>query len=119
MLALQLAGHAADKGRRTPQEVFDGMRTDFVVKESKGVHASFQWHISGRDGGNWYVKVNDGTCEIAKGEVPHPDVTFVVNDKDWVAISNGKLNGTYADLTGRLKISGSFSLARKLGKMFP
>jgi putative sterol carrier protein len=40
-------------------------------------------------------------------------------DKDWVALSNGDLSGTWAFLTGRLKIRGDRGLAKKLGEIFP
>ena len=41
---------------------------------------------------------------MGKGKIPDPNVTFVAGDKDWVAVSNGKLSGTWAYMTGRLKI---------------
>jgi len=34
-------------------------------------------------------------------------------------MSNGKLKGTWAFVTGRLKVQGSQSLARKLDEIFP
>jgi putative sterol carrier protein len=39
--------------------------------------------------------------------------------KDWVAVSNGQPGGTWAYMTGRLKIRGDQGLARKLGQIFP
>jgi putative sterol carrier protein len=56
---------------------------------------------------------------MGKGKIPDPNVTFVAKDKDWVAVSDGKLGGTWADMTGRLKIRGDEGLARKLGEIFP
>jgi putative sterol carrier protein len=38
-----------------------------------------------------------------KGKISDPNVTFVARDKDWVAVSNKKLGGTWAYITGRLK----------------
>ena len=40
-------------------------------------------------------------------------------DKDWVAISHDQLSGTWAYLTGRLKVRGDQGLARKLDEIFP
>jgi putative sterol carrier protein len=59
--------------------------------------------------------------EIQDGErkISDPNVTFVAKDKDWVAVSNGQLGGTWAYMTGRLRIRGDQGLARKLGEIFP
>jgi putative sterol carrier protein len=102
-----------------PQEVFDAMRKAFVPERSKGLRASYQWHLSGAEGGDWFVIVNDGRCRIGKGVVANPDVTFLCSAGDWVALSNGTLSGIWAHLTGRLKVRGPHSLARKLEEMFP
>ena len=56
---------------------------------------------------------------MGRGRIDNPNVTFIASDKNWVAISNGKLKGTWAVVTGRLRIRGSQSLARKLDEIFP
>jgi putative sterol carrier protein len=56
---------------------------------------------------------------MGKGKISNPNVTFVAKNKDWLAVSNGKLGGTGAYMTGRLKIRGDQGLARKFGEMFP
>ena len=103
----------------TPQQVFDGMRESFQAQKAKGVHVSYQWQLSGPRGGEWWIVVNDGTFTMGKGKISSPNVTFVASDEDWVALSNGTLGGTWAFLTGRLKIRGDHGLAKKLGQIFP
>ena len=103
----------------TPQQVFDGMRESFRADKAKGVHAKYQWNLSGPDGGDWFIEVNDGTFKMGRGKIDNPTVTFITSDKDWVAMSNGKLKGTWAFMTGRLKVRGSQSTARKLDEIFP
>ena len=110
---------AAEHLDSTPQEVFDSMRGSFQAAKARGVHARYQWDLSGPNGGQWWIDVNDGTYKMGKGKIDHPSVTFVAKDKDWVAVSNGQLGGTWAYLTGRLKIRGNQGLARKLGEIFP
>jgi putative sterol carrier protein len=109
------AGHA----NSTPQEVFDGMRGSFQPAKAKGVHASYQWDLSGPHGGEWWIEVNDGTCKMGTGKIASPSVTFIAKDKDWVAICNDQLSGTWAYVTGRLKVRGDQGVARKLGEIFP
>ncbi len=103
----------------TPQDVFDAMRGSFQPAKAKDVHARYQWDLSGPHGGEWWIEVNDGTYKMGKGKIPNPNVTFMAKDKDWVAICHDQLSGTWAYLTGRLKVRGDQTVARKLGEMFP
>ena len=103
----------------TPQQVFDGMRQNFQANKAKGVHARYQWELSGPNGGEWWIAVNDGTYKMGKGKIDNPSVTFITSDADWVAMSNGKLKGMWAFMTGRLKVRGSQAVARKLNEIFP
>ena len=103
----------------TPQQVFDGMRQSFQANKANGVHARYQWELSGPNGGEWWIAVNDGTYKMGKGKIDNPSVTFITSDADWVAMSNGKLKGMWAFMTGRLKVRGSQAVARKLNEIFP
>ena len=112
-------GNLAAADASTPQQVFDSMRESFKPDKAKGVHARYQWELSGPNGGEWWIDVNDGTYKMGKGKIENPSVTFITSDNDWVAMSNGKLKGTWAYMTGRLKVRGSQSVARKLDEIFP
>jgi putative sterol carrier protein len=103
----------------TPQQIFDSMRGSFQPAKAKGVHARYQWDLSGPDGGQWWIDVEDGTYKMGKGKIPNPSVTFTAKDKDWVAICHDQLSGTWAYVTGRLKVRGDQGVARKLGEIFP
>lgn len=119
--ALACPATAASSASRdtVPQEVFEAMRGSFRPDRAKGVHARYQFDLSGPNGGEWWVKIDDGKFQMGKGKIDHPDVTFVASDKDWVALSNGTLSGTWATLAGRLKVRGNQWLARKLDEMCP
>jgi putative sterol carrier protein len=110
---------SSEPASSTPQEVFDAMRTSFRPDAAKGVHARYEWELSGPDGGEWWIEVNDGTYKMGKGKIAHPDVIFRASDKTWVALSNGTLGGVWAFLTGRLRVQGDHGVAKKLGQIFP
>jgi putative sterol carrier protein len=114
-----VSASAAKHMESTPQAVFDSMRGSFQPAKAKGVHARYQWDLSGPQGGQWWIDVDDGKYKMGKGRIDNPNVTFVAKDKDWVAVSNHQMGGTWAYLTGRLKIRGDQGLARKLGEIFP
>ncbi len=67
----------ADRAESTPQDVFDGMRGSFQPAKAKGVHARYQWDLSGPNGGEWWIEVNDGTYKMGKGKIADPNVTFL------------------------------------------
>src|SRR5256885_5531838 len=115
--AIQAASNEPENS--TPQQVFDGMKESFKADKAKGVHLKWQWELSGPNGGNFWIEVNDGTYKMGKGKIDNPNVTFITSDNDWVAMCNGKLKGTWAFMTGRLKVRGSQSVARKLDEIFP
>src|SRR2546430_17372339 len=56
----------------TPQQVFDSMRGSFKAGKAKGVHARYQWELSGPNGGEWWIDVNDGTYKMGKGKIDNP-----------------------------------------------
>jgi putative sterol carrier protein len=106
-------------GDSNPQEVFDGMRKSFRAEKARGVNVRYQFNLSGPAGGDWFIEVNDGKFKMGRGRISNPNVIFAASDKDWVALSNGQLNGPWAFLTGRLKIQGDHALAKKLDEIFP
>ena len=103
----------------TPQQVFDGMRHSFRAEKAKGLHVRYQFNLKGPNGGNWFIDVNDGKFRMNRGNIVNPNCTFIASDDDWVALSNGTLNGTWAFLSGRLKILGDRAFAKKLNEIFP
>ena len=115
----QTQAASSEPANSTPQQVFDGMRASFRAEKAKGVNARYQWQLSGPNGGEWWIDVEDGTFKMGRGKIDNPSVTFVTSDKDWVAMSNGTLKGTWAYLTGRLKVRGPQSVAKKLDEIFP
>src|ERR1043166_1100759 len=102
-----------------PQQVFDGMKQSFVPSRAKGVHARYQFDLSGPNGGLWGIEVKDAKCRFGRARLHDPGVTFLATDRDWVALSNGTLSGLWAFVTGRLKIHGDQQLARQLDDLFP
>ena len=112
-------GVASRQHNSTPQQALDKRQDAFQADKAKGVHASYQWELSGPSGGDWWLIVNDGTYKMGKGKIHNPNVTFVASDEDWVAMSNKTLNVSWAYLTGRLKIQGSHRLVKELDRIFP
>ena len=95
------------------------MRESFQPAKAKGLHVRYQFILTGPHGGDWWIEVDDGKFKLGRGRIANPEVVFLASDKDWVALSNGNLSGAWATLTGRLKVTGSHALARKLDEICP
>ncbi len=100
-------------------DVFDEMLKHFNAKAAANTNASYQFNISGQDGGIWAFQIANGACELVKGGVASPSVEIALADKDWMSIREGKLNSQMAFMQGKLKIKGDMNLAMKLQTMFP
>ena len=56
----------------TPQQALDKRQDAFQADKAKGVHASYQWELSGPNGGEWWLSVNDGTYKMGRGKIDNP-----------------------------------------------
>ena len=102
----------------TPQEVMDRIPSAFQPEKAQGVTATFQWDISGALGGRWFVEIKDGTCVVQNGDSPNPNITITIGDENFVKLISGRLDGTMAFMTGKLKVKGDMGLAMKLPQLF-
>lgn len=100
-------------------DVFEEMLKHFNPSAAQGITATYQFNISGPQGGIWAFNINSGACDLVKGGVDAPSVEIALADADWMAIREGKLNSQMAFMQGKLKIKGDMNLAMKLQTMFP
>ncbi len=103
----------------TVAESFEQMPNVFNPAAAGGMNKTLQWNITGEQAGVWAFKIANGTGELIPGGVEKPDVTFTISDKDWLAITEGKLDAMNAFMTGKLKVAGDMMLAMKVPNLFP
>jgi len=103
----------------TVKEVFETMPKVFAADKASGVDAVFQFHITGRETGDWYIVVKNSACEISQGIHDKPSVSLTLADVDWVAICAGQLDGMTAFMSGKLKATGNVMMAQQIRTLFP
>lgn len=103
----------------TVAESFEQMPSEFNPSAATGMNKTLQWNITGDESGVWAAQVANSECTIIPGGVEKPDITLTVNDKDWLAIAEGKLDAMNAYMTGKLKVAGDMMLAMKIPNLFP
>jgi putative sterol carrier protein len=64
------------------------------------------------------VEINEGTCQVHQGDSASPNITISIGDENFVKLISGRLDGTMAFMTGKLKVKGDMGLAMKLPQLF-
>ncbi len=100
----------------TPSEIFSEINTRLESNPAKtaGMNAAYAFDLSGDDGGAHHIVIKDGKGEAGAGAPENPGVTISMTDGDFVDLATGKLDGTAAFMSGKLKIKGDMGLAMKL-----
>ena len=100
----------------TPADQINALETNLRENPQKvaGMNGVFQFDLSGENGGVWHVKLADGDGSVAAGPAENPGVTISMAADDFVALTEGELDGTMAFMSGKLKVKGDMGLAMKL-----
>ena len=100
----------------TPAEVFTDIdnRLKSDPSKSQGMNAVYAFDLSGDDGGQYHIALKDGTADVGQGSPENPNITISMKSEDFVDLALGKLDGTMAFMSGKIKIKGDMGLAMKL-----
>jgi len=80
----------------------------------QGFNASYQFNIEGEGGGSYQLHFKDGKASVNEtGDAP-ADCTLNMSLASFHQFMQGKLNGTVAFMTGKLKIKGDIGKAIKI-----
>ncbi|MDP9325559.1 MAG: SCP2 sterol-binding domain-containing protein, partial [Candidatus Dormibacteraeota bacterium] len=108
------------RDQATPGLIFQGMQLGFNPDSARGVHRTYQFDISGEDGGIWTVKIDDGRMELIEGPAPDgvPDSRLQTDRETWIAMSSGEMSGDEAFLVGRLGFEGILGAGAEFDSYF-
>jgi putative sterol carrier protein len=101
------------------KEFFQLLPARFDGEAAEGLTAVYQFDLSGREGGEYYLVVERGVCKVHEGRHPDPHVTFAMSGEDCLRVLEGKLDGPEVFMSGRLQVTGDFGLAIQLKSLFP
>jgi putative sterol carrier protein len=107
---------------RDPETValmFDTISRQVNPNHGLAKPATFQWEFTDPDVPTWHLTVDNGSSEVAQGEVPSPDLRLRLAYQDWVDIVGERLNPMRAIATGRLRPRGNPLALARLAKVFP
>ena len=102
----------------TVEKLMTRMPKAFKPESAVGVNTVLQYHLTGKEAGDWYVVIKDGQCEVFPGVAQNPRMTLSADSDDYIAIFTGQSNAMKAFMEGKLKLSGDLNMAMKLPNMF-
>ncbi|WP_207789040.1 SCP2 sterol-binding domain-containing protein [Neobacillus terrae] len=80
----------------------------------EGLNAIYQYDITDEDETVYQMKFNEGKASVSKGANEQADCTLRLSLEDFRKLLLGKLNGTVAFMSGKLKIKGDIGKAIKM-----
>ena len=102
----------------TAAEVFTEINNRLTADPSKvkGMNAVYAFDLGdAEDGGQYHINLKDGSPpDVGAGAPENPNITITMKPNDFVDLATGKLDGTMAFMSGKIKIKGDMGLAMKL-----
>jgi putative sterol carrier protein len=95
-----------------------GMPMAFNAEAARDARASIQFHVSGTEPGDYWLRIADGKCESFEGVADRPDLTVHTPDTVWLQIAHGKLDGGNALAEGRYRVDGDYVILAKMREWF-
>ncbi len=102
----------------TIEKLMSKMPGAFIPEKAVGVDAVVQYHLSGKEAGDWIIRIKNGECLVEKGVAENPNMTMTADSEDYKNVILGKLDGMKAFMQGKLKLAGDLNLAMKLTNFF-
>lgn len=102
----------------TMRDLFQGMAAAFNPAKAGDLKAVIQFDVTGEDAGIHHLVIENGICTHHVGPAQSPSVTITTPDHVWRDITLGKLDGTKAFMTGKIKAKGNMGLLMKLPGLF-
>ena len=101
------------------QEFFRCLPQKFDAEAAEGVAAIYQFDLSGPQGGQYQLVIEDSACSVQEGTHPNPHVVFSMSGEDCLGVLSGRLDGASIFMSGRVRVAGDLGLALQLKSLFP
>jgi len=90
----------------------------FLPEKAAGVEAVVQYHLTGEEGGDYIIRIEDGQCQVEEGLAEYPTMTLTADGAYLRDVLLGREDGMKGFMAGKLQLSGNLKLAIKLTSFF-
>jgi putative sterol carrier protein len=95
-------------------DLFNSMPQRFDASKAGDAKMGILFDLSGGDGGQWYVDIDNGQLNVSQGApAATPNATVKMTAEDFQAMSSGSLNPMMAFMTGKVKVDGDLNTVMK------
>jgi len=101
------------------EDVFSGMVERFDSEAAEDLEAVFQFSLTGHQSGEFFIDIKNSTATLVQGVDRSPELLVEIDSEDWIAVVEGRLDGTRAYMSGKMKVTGDMNLLFKLDQLFP
>ena len=98
------------------RETMNKLPRKFQPQAAVDLEVVFQFVID--DDYHFYIDIADQQCQVFEAEHDDPNVTLLMDQQTFIDVIDGKVGGTSAFMSGRLRAEGNIMLATKLGSLF-
>lgn len=97
----------------TAKEIILSLEERFKPEEvDEDLSILFHFDISGENGGQFSVKIEDDTCTVTEGLEGEPKCLVSATDKVYEDIELGRTNAQMAFMMGKIKISNIMAMMK-------
>ncbi len=94
----------------TAKSIIESLPNRLKTDKAKGANHLFSFDISGDNGGQYTIKIEDGKCILNEGLAENADCIVSSTDKVYKDVELGKINPQTAVMSGQLKISNLMAM---------
>jgi putative sterol carrier protein len=100
------------------KKIFEEMPSRLNTGATAGLDAVIQYQLTGEGGGKYYTHIQETSCVVQEGEHGAPRMTVIMEALDFVEMTQGRLDGMTAFMSGKLRIDGDMGLAMRMQSLF-
>ena len=102
----------------TVQDFFTDIQNRFDPELTQDVDASIQLNLTGTEGRDWFLKVQNRSLSIGEGTLEAADVTMTLSAENWLDIVNGNIQAPALFMQGHMQIDGDIQIAVEMASWF-